>query len=226
MLGSQPRNLHLHLKRLHKTNFLTAKVKADTMNNVQHGGLAVNKTAISQEAILCAGKEIVLEFGLQGLNIRDVAGRCGVSVGSIYNYFPTKSDLVVATIGSIWKDIMHSYRTSEDNHSFVGNIQALFLNIQKGSGEYPSFFSAHSISAAAIGKEKGRESMEKCFLHIKKGLLATLNADSGIKGDAFSPSFTKEDFIDFVFSSLMTLLMKQADSCDFLLEVIRRIIYK
>lgn len=48
----------------------------------------MSKTITSQEAILGAGKEIVLEYGLQGLNIRDVAKRCGISVGSIYNYFP------------------------------------------------------------------------------------------------------------------------------------------
>ncbi|HBT65503.1 MAG TPA: TetR/AcrR family transcriptional regulator, partial [Ruminococcaceae bacterium] len=70
----------------------------------------MNKSITSQEAILCVGKKIVLEKGMQGLNIRDVARRCGVSVGSIYNYFPTKSDLMVATIESVWKEIMHGYK--------------------------------------------------------------------------------------------------------------------
>lgn len=186
----------------------------------------MNKLITSQEAILCVGKEIVLEKGLQGLNIRDVARRCGVSVGSIYNYFPTKSDLIVATIESVWKDIMHGYKVCENQHSFVDNVQSFFLNIQKGSEKYPSFFSAHSMSVVTIDKEKGRESMDKYFSHMKKGLLETLNADSGVKGDAFSPDFTKEDFIDFVFTNLMTRLMNQASSCDFLLEAIRRIIYK
>lgn len=82
------------------------------------------------------------------------------------------------------------------------------------------------MSVATIYQEKGRESMNKYFLHMKKELLATLNADSRVKDDTFPPTFTKEDFIDFIFSNLLTLLMKQASSCDFLLEVIRRIIYK
>jgi AcrR family transcriptional regulator len=186
----------------------------------------MNKTITSQEAILSVGKEVVLEFGLQGLNIRDVARRCGVSVGSIYNYFPTKSDLIIATIESIWKDIMHDYKDCEAQHSFVDNIQSLFFNIQKGTINYPSFFSAHSMSVATIDKEKGRESMDKYFSHVKKGLLVTINTDSRVKSDAFSPDFTKEDFINFVFSNLITLLVEQANSCDFLLQVIRRIIYK
>lgn len=186
----------------------------------------MNKTITSKEAILNVGKEIVLEFGLQGLNIRDVARRCGVSVGSIYNYFPTKSDLTIATIESVWKDIMHDYKSCLTQQSFTGNIQSLFNNIQKGFGGNTSFFIAHSMSVATLDKQKGRESMNNCFAHMKNGLLAMLNADSGIKEDTFSPTFTKEDFIDFVFSNLITLLMKQSKSCDFLLEVIRRIIYK
>ncbi|MDD4781161.1 MAG: TetR/AcrR family transcriptional regulator [Tissierellia bacterium] len=36
------------------------------------------------------------------LNMKDVAHKCGISVGSVYNYFQSKGDLIVATIESIW----------------------------------------------------------------------------------------------------------------------------
>jgi AcrR family transcriptional regulator len=186
----------------------------------------MNKSITSQEAILCVGKKIVLEKGMQGLNIRDVARRCGVSVGSIYNYFPTKSDLMVATIESVWKEIMHGYKKCEEQHSFVDSVQSLFLTIQKSSEKYPSFFSAHSMSLATLDKEKGRQSMERHFTHMKQGLLAALYADGEVNENTFSPTFHKEGFIEFVFTNLITLLIQETDSCDFLLEAIRRIIYK
>lgn len=186
----------------------------------------MNKIITSQDAILSIGKEIVLENGLQGLNMRDLAKRCGVAIGSIYYYFPTKSDLIVATIESIWKDIMQGNKVSNYQSSFVDSIQSLFVNILKGLEKYPSFFSSHSMNVVSFDKIKGRDSMNKYFSYIKSGLMTTLNTDVNIKRDAFSSSFTKEDFIDFVISNLVTLLMKQANSCDFLLDVIRRIIYK
>lgn len=186
----------------------------------------MNKSVTSQEAILRIGKEIILEKGMQGLNIRDVARRCGVSVGSIYNYFPTKSDLMVAIVESVWKEIMHGYKICKEQHSFVDSVQTLFLTIQKGSEKYPSFFSAHSMSLAALDKEKGRQSMERYFAHIRQGLLITLNVDSEVNENNFTPSFQKEDFIEFVFTNLITLLIQGTASCDFLLEVIRRIIYE
>lgn len=186
----------------------------------------MNKTITSREAILSRGKEIVLEVGLQGLNIRDVAKRCGVSIGSIYNYFPTKSDLMIATIESVWKDILHGYKVCEEQHNFAENIRRLFLTIKKGSENYPSFFSMHVMNGVAVDKEKCRGHMDKYFNHMKKGLLATLNEDQGIREDAFSQTFTKEDFIEFIFSSLIMLLINEADSCDFLIEMIRRTIYR
>lgn len=65
--------------------------------------IVLRQVITSKEAILRVGRDIVIKFGLQGLNIRDVAKQCGVSVGSIYNYFPTKSDLIIATIESVWR---------------------------------------------------------------------------------------------------------------------------
>lgn len=185
----------------------------------------MNKTITSHEAILTAGKEIVLEIGLQGLNIRDVARRCGVSVGSIYNYFPTKSDLIVATIESIWKEIMRDYDISETHLSFVQSIEGLFTSVLKGSEKYAYFFSAHSVSVAALDKSKGRESMDNYFAQIKQGLLASLNADGRVRENAFSRDFTKERFVDFVFGNLISLLMNRERSCDFLMEAISRMIY-
>ena len=44
----------------------------------------------------------------EGISIRSVAAACGVSVGSIYNYFQSKTDLVAATVESIWADIFHT----------------------------------------------------------------------------------------------------------------------
>ena len=186
----------------------------------------MNKVITSQEAILDAGKEIVLEKGMQGFNIREVARRCGISVGSIYNYFPTKSDLMVATIETVWQEIMQGYAPCVQPQRFADSVQALFLSIQMGSEKYPSFFSAHSLHLASLEREKGRARMERCFVQIKQGLLAALCADEAVGKDVFSPAFSREAFVDFVFSNLIALLMQEADSCDFLLEAVRRILYR
>lgn len=185
----------------------------------------MNKVITSKEAILCVGKQIVIEHGLQGLNIRDVAKKCGVSVGSIYNYFPTKSDLIIETIESVWKEIMLGLTMLQNQNDFRQFIYSLFYDIQKGSQKYSNFFNSHSVSVVSTDKTKGRESMEKYFIYMKKVFLDILNADKMVRSNAFTDTFTKTNFINFVLDNLISLLINKSNSCDFLLEIINRTIY-
>ncbi|MCO5793190.1 MAG: TetR/AcrR family transcriptional regulator [Blastomonas sp.] len=52
----------------------------------------------SYEAILEAATQIIASRGLAGFNTNAVAERAGVSIGSLYQYFPNKDALMVALI--------------------------------------------------------------------------------------------------------------------------------
>ena len=47
-----------------------------------------------QERILACARVLLLEQGIDGLNIRAVASACGVAVGMVYNYYGSKGDAV------------------------------------------------------------------------------------------------------------------------------------
>ena len=72
---------------------------------------------------------------------------------------------------------------------------------------------------------RSREVMNRFFGQIIRGMVASIERDPLVKPDAFSEDFTKEAFVGFVFSNIMTLIMNRKTSCDFLLKVIRRTIY-
>ena len=54
----------------------------------------MNTVVTSKEEILRASRELIRQKGWDAVNIRSVAAACGVSVGSIYNYFDSKAALV------------------------------------------------------------------------------------------------------------------------------------
>lgn len=184
----------------------------------------MNKTITSEKDILDISKRIASEKGLQAITMRSVAKECDVAVGSIYNYYASKNDLLIATIASIWQEIIQD-NLLQQSSGFIENVQRLFECIQSGSKKYPFFFSLHSISLAENGKEKGRMAMHQYFQNIKKYLLTSLKEDKNIKKDVFNQTFQEEQFIDFVFSNLISLLLHKEQSCDFLLIVIQKIIY-
>ena len=59
-----------------------------------------NKPIISKQQILDAAFALASESGLAGLSIRDVARACNVAVGTVYNSYPTKNDLVNDVVAS------------------------------------------------------------------------------------------------------------------------------
>lgn len=62
-----------------------------------------NRPVISKEQILDVAYEIATTKGLGALSIRAVAAACGVAVGTVYNSYPTKSDLVNDVVGRFWQ---------------------------------------------------------------------------------------------------------------------------
>lgn len=186
----------------------------------------MNKAVTSKEDILAVSKKMVADKGMQAINMRSVAKQCGVAVGSVYNYFPSKNDLMIAVIDAIWKEIIQGISDRTLSSGFVESTEKLFYSVKSGGEKYPFFFSIHSMSVAKSGKDKGRETMNKYFKSVKADLLHSLQNDQRVKQEFFSDKCTQTDFIEFVFSNLISLLMREQDSCDLLIEIIKGTIYK
>lgn len=56
-----------------------------------------------REGILLVGRDLLAESGYDGFSVRAVAGRCGIGVGTLYNYFPSKQQLVAAILRAEWE---------------------------------------------------------------------------------------------------------------------------
>jgi AcrR family transcriptional regulator len=62
--------------------------------------------------ILEAAARILESRGLEGYNTNAVAEKAGVSIGSLYQYFPGKDALTIALIVSFEEDLLHSVKTA------------------------------------------------------------------------------------------------------------------
>jgi AcrR family transcriptional regulator len=68
-------------------------------------GQARSRETVS--VILEASARILESDGLRGFNTNAIAARAGVSVGSLYQYFPNKDAIVLALIGS-YEEVLHN----------------------------------------------------------------------------------------------------------------------
>lgn len=198
------------------------------MNNVHFKEAeAMNPEITSKEEIMLVCRRIAAEKGLKSLSMRAVAGECGIALGTLYNYFSDKEELLIAAIASVWQDIF-SLTEQEDNSPpfrFSEYVEKVFANVCGRFRDYPDFFMAHSVAVTASGKDRARKAMEHCTEKIRGSLLAALRRDNAVSAQAFGDSFSEESFVEFVLDSIILLLMQQK-SCDTLITVIKKVIYQ
>lgn len=185
----------------------------------------MNNSVTSREEILEVSRELIRSRGWASVNIRSVAAACGVAVGSIYNYFESKSELTGAVVESIWREIFHRPEDGEIFRNTLSCIRWMYGRMEQGNREYPGFFSLHSMGFLEDERDSGKELMQRTWMHIHKGLCLVLSRDEEIRADAFNESFTAEKFAGTLFSLLLSAMLKRDFDPETVLEVTRRTLY-
>jgi AcrR family transcriptional regulator len=61
-----------------------------------------------KQLILSKAKEILYNQGYHKLNMRSLSKACDIALGTIYNYYPTKKELVVEMMADYWQNYLNS----------------------------------------------------------------------------------------------------------------------
>lgn len=185
----------------------------------------MNTVVTSKEDILKTSRELIQRQGWSAVNIRSVAAACGVSVGSIYNYFESKAALASAAVESVWREIFHR---PEDGAAFEDTqacIIWMYGQMERGCKQYPGFFTLHSLGFMQEEKAQGRQKMQQAWRHIQEELCSVLKRDARIRLNAFTEQFTVEQFAEILFSLLLSALLRQNYDPAAVLELVRRTLY-
>lgn len=185
----------------------------------------MNTIVTSKEEILKVSKEIIQKQGLNAINIRSVANYCGVSIGSIYNYFDSKNDLVTATVESVWQEIFHQSDDQSQFKDIISYISTLYKQMELGSIKYPNFFTLHSLGFINEDKSYGKEKMQENWNHILDIFCLILENDENINKDSFSKDFTVKKFADVLFSLMLSALLRKDFDPSNVIEIIKRTLY-
>lgn len=185
----------------------------------------MNTVVTSKEDILKASRMLIQKEGWSAVNIRSVASACGVSVGSIYNYFDSKAALMGAVVESVWCEIFHRPENGAVFQDTLACITWLYGRMEYGCKQYPGFFSLHSLGFLGEDKSDGRQKMQQTWQHILDGLCSVLRRDANVRPDAFTKEFTAEKFADLLFSLMLSALMRQDYDPGAVLEIVRRTLY-
>lgn len=180
---------------------------------------------ITRKKILDISRTMVRDGGMTSINIRSVALACGVSVGTIYNYFDSKSDLTCAVTEHIWQDIFHHWKDGfvfDDTLTFTNWI---YGRLQYGINTYPAFFVRHSCGFVHAEKREGISHMQQTWQHILDALSSVISRDPNVRANVFDDTFSIENFANIIFSLILASMIRNDYDATPILALIRRVLY-
>ena len=153
-----------------------------------------NKAVISKDLILEASYKLVLESGPANLSIRSVAKACGVSVGSIYNYYPTKAMLVADAVGMFWQtSLSKEMFVASSGEDFVTFCERLMHDLEHTIKAFRKSWLSELAALDSESRKEVRAWENAAFSHIKRGLAVAIKHDERINLDALSSCGIQQD---------------------------------
>lgn len=186
----------------------------------------MNKIVTSKEDIILQSKGIIQEKGVAALTIRSVAKRCGVSIGSIYNYFPSKEALVEAAVQAVWVEIIHLSGRPQSPMNFKETLSWLLDGIKKGRRRYPEFFDYQSMGFLPRSSESEDATMTAFFQRIYRPLYQSLIQDPHIDLTIFDADFKPQGFVKFIFQACMDCILRSAFEEKYIFLMIDKLLYR
>jgi AcrR family transcriptional regulator len=98
--------------------------------------------ALFRNAILDAAEEVFAERGFHGARMQDVAERARIAVGTIYNHFPQKEDVLRALLEERTGELQAAFAARRDDpRAFDARLAARLERVAAYVAEHRAFFS-------------------------------------------------------------------------------------
>lgn len=95
-----------------------------------------------KEELMIKGKEILVNKGYNYFNIRDLAKNCNIGIGTFYNYYQNKDEIVRAIIKMDWEKIIVSTNTKikDENLNFKEKMTIIYSGVNEFLTNYLDTF--------------------------------------------------------------------------------------
>lgn len=159
--------------------------------------------------------------GIEAINIRALAKKAGVATGTVYNYFSSKDDILLALTEDYWKKAFAKIQDTISSDSFCAAIGEIYIFLK----EHLDHSARKLMSSLKNTEDIGRERMASMHQSLEEYIIACIKKDIHIRPHLWNEAFSERAFAHFIMMNLIMMLQSDTSDISFLIEIIKRTIY-
>ena len=183
------------------------------------------KQVIDPEKLVSQAYAIASRDGISALSVRKVATACGIAVGSVYGYFPTKADLTAAVLTRFFdenlSDELCAVHLGERFTSYVRRFREALCTARADMSV--DWFA--EMRRLPSGEQEALEAVRAPMLtHIERGLARVLVADEAVDRCRLVGPMSAEALCRYVLRSIFASLVEGGE-CETLFALLDAALY-
>ena len=183
------------------------------------------KQVIDPEKLVSQAYAIASRDGVSALSVRKVAAACGIAVGSVYGYFPTKADLTAAVLTRFFdenlSDELCAVHLGERFTSYVRRFREA-LCAARADMSIDWFAEMRRLPSS---EQEALEAVRAPMLaHIERGLIRVLDADEAVVRSRLVGSLSAERLCRYVLRAVFASLM-EGNECETMFALLDAALY-
>ena len=145
-----------------------------------------------KDRLLAEAKRQLMQGGYESVTIRSIAKGCGVGVGTVYNYFPSKEALIATHLLEDWHGCLKKIQAAADSAETPQPVlQCMYTQLVEFSDRHKAVFHAEAAISGFAGSFSQYHSL------LRAQLAEPLRK---FCGDEFNTQFVAESILTWTMS--------------------------